>query len=359
MSTNTKILVVEDEEDIREMIAFFLSDEGYTCVEAGNGEQGLEMILSDSEISIVLSDILMPKKSGLEMISEARTLIAKDRQLECIIMTGHGGADEAINALKLGVMDFIQKPFQLDYLGHVVGRADELVTLKRFNQNYQVNLESEVLAQTVEIQSLLDNLEAAHGEALACLAMASEYKDTDTGNHIRRIGEYAALLAAKLGWSESRQNIMRLAAPLHDAGKIGIPDNILLKPGRLDPDEIVLMKQHAEHGCTILSQSEHPTMKIAANIALAHHETWDGSGYPRGLKGKEIAIEARIVSLADVYDALRSQRSYKPAFDHEKAKKIILEGDGRTDPNHFDPDLIELFKEVSDDMDVIFSKWED
>ncbi|PHS78871.1 MAG: response regulator rpfG [Rhodospirillaceae bacterium] len=355
----TKILIVEDEEDIREMIAFYLTGEGYTCDEANNGEQGLDMIMTDPEITIVLSDILMPKKSGLEMIAESLAKIDKSRQLEFVIMTGHGGADEAIDALKLGVMDFIQKPFQLDYLSHVIGRADELVNLKRFNQNYQVNLEQEVQAQTLEIQGLLDNLEGAHGEALACLAMASEYKDTETGNHIRRIGEYAALLSKNLGWSEARQNIMRVAAPLHDAGKIGTPDNILLKPGRLDPDEIAIMKQHVEHGCVILSQSTHPTMKIAANIALAHHETWDGSGYPKGLKGTEIPIEARIVALADVYDALRSERSYKPAFDHEKSMLIILKGDGRTLPEHFDPELLRVFAQVAEDMDAIFSKWED
>ena len=359
MSINTKILIVEDEEDIREMIAFYLTSEGYTCEEASNGEQGLNMIMADPEITIVLSDILMPKKSGLEMIAEALADINKERQLEFVIMTGHGGADEAIDALKLGVMDFIQKPFQLEYLGHVVGRADELVNLKRFNQNYQVNLEEEVQSQTIEIQGLLNNLEAAHGEALACLATASEYKDTETGNHIRRIGEYAALLTSKMGWSVARQNIMRVAAPLHDAGKIGIPDNILLKPGRLDAGEIVIMKQHAEHGCTILSQSDHPTMKIAANIALSHHEAWDGSGYPKGLKGDEIPIESRVVALADVYDALRSQRSYKPSFDHDKAMSIILEGDGRTDPKHFDPELLKVFVQAAEDMDAIFSKWGD
>ena len=356
---SVKILVVEDEDTIREVAVDSLVDEGYECIEACNGLIGLELILSDPEINIVLSDILMPQKNGIDMITEAVKGKSENRSIEFIIMTGHGGAKEAIEALKLGVLDFIQKPFDLDYLMHVVKRAEELVNLKRSNQDYQMNLEAKVSEKTEEVQELLKNLQKAHGQALACLAVASDYRDPETGNHIRRIGAYAHLIAKKLNWSETRLEDILLAAPLHDAGKIGTPDHILLKPGSLDDNEFSIMKQHALNGYAILSQSDHPVMKIAANIALGHHERWNSGGYPQNLVGSEIPIEARIVALVDVYDALRSKRPYKPEFSQEKTLSIILEGDGRTNPSHFDPELLEILESCSDEMNLIYSKWVD
>jgi putative two-component system response regulator len=355
----TKILIVEDEGAIREELVECLTDDGYDCVEAANGEEGLDILLRDKEISIVLSDILMPGKSGLEMINAALTEIDKDRDLEFIILTGHGGSKEAIGALRLGVMDFLEKPIDLDHLVHVVRRAEELVLLKRVSSLYKVGLEAEVQVKTLEIRKLLGNLENAYEEALECLAVAAEYKDPETGNHIHRIGEYAQLMAKELGWSKERQNMMLLAAPLHDVGKIGTPETVLLKPGKLDADEVVLMKQHALNGYDILSHSKHPVMQVAANIALNHHERWDGGGYPRGIKGTEIPIEARITALVDVYDALRSKRPYKPAFDQEKTLSIMLDGDGRTDPSHFDPDLINILRKMADKFDAIYTKLAD
>jgi putative two-component system response regulator len=355
----TKILIAEDEGAIREELVECLADDGYECVEAANGEEGLDILRRDKEISIVLSDILMPGKSGLEMISAALTEIDKDRDLQFIILTGHGGSKEAIDALKLGVMDFLEKPIDLDHLVHVVRRAEELVLLKRVSSHYEAGLEADVQAKTLEIRKLLGNLEHAYEEALECLAVAAEYKDPETGNHIRRIGEYAQLIAKELGWSKERQNMMLLAAPLHDAGKIGTPETVLLKPGKLDADEVVIMKQHAQNGYDILSHSKHPVMQIAANIALNHHERWDGGGYPRGIKGTEIPIEARITAVVDVYDALRSKRPYKPAFDQEKTLSIMLDGDGRTDPSHFDPDLINILRKMADKFDAIYTKLAD
>jgi putative two-component system response regulator len=355
----TKILIAEDEGAIREELVECLADDGYECVEAANGEEGLDILRRDKEISIVLSDILMPGKSGLEMINAALTEIDKDRDLQFIILTGHGGSKEAIDALKLGVMDFLEKPIDLDHLVHVVRRAEELVLLKRVSSHYEAGLEADVQAKTLEIRKLLGNLEHAYEEALECLAVAAEYKDPETGNHIRRIGEYAQLIAKELGWSKERQNMMLLAAPLHDAGKIGTPETVLLKPGKLDADEVVIMKQHAQNGYDILSHSKHPVMQIAANIALNHHERWDGGGYPRGIKGTEIPIEARITAVVDVYDALRSKRPYKPAFDQEKTLSIMLDGDGRTDPSHFDPDLINILRKMADKFDAIYTKLAD
>lgn len=353
------VLVVEDEADIRSEVMECLSEEGWECLEATNGEEGLDLIRRNTDIAVVLTDIQMPSRTGLEMVAAAKAEIDNDRDMEFVIMTGHGGSREAIDALKMGVMDFLEKPIHMDHLIHVVRRAEELVLLKRARRHYGAGLEADVQAKTIEIQKLLGDLEVAYAEALECLAVAAEFKDPETGNHIRRIGEYAQVLAAELGWSERRQRMMLLAAPMHDAGKIGTPESILLKPGKLTPEETAIMKQHPEHGYNILSHSRHPVMLCAANIARGHHERWNGGGYPRGLKGTEIPIEARITALADVFDALRSARPYKPAFDQEKTLSIMLDGDGRTDPSHFDPELLEIFRLKSDDFAAIFERLSD
>lgn len=350
----TKVLVVDDEKFVRDEIVERLNDEGFECVMAADGREGLELLIRDEEITVVLSDILMPEQTGLEMINTAKSELSSDREIEFIVLTGHGGSKEAIEALKLGVSDFLVKPIDLDHLTHVVQRAHELALLRRANSHYELGLELDVQKKTLEIRKLLSNLEDAYGEALECLAVAAEYKDPETGNHLRRIGEYAQLVAKELGWSKTRQKLMLLAAPLHDVGKIGTPESVLLKPGKLDADEIAIMKQHAQNGYDILSHSKHPTMVAAANIAKNHHERWDGSGYPLGIRGTQIPIEARITSIVDVYDALRSKRPYKPEFDQKETLSIMLEGDGRTDPSHFDPELMAILIRVADKFDAIY-----
>ncbi len=354
-----KILVVEDEAEIRAEVVECLADEGFEYLEAANSEEGLDLIRRDPGIAVVLADVKMPGRSGLEMIGAAKAEIGPDRELEFVIMTGHGGSREAIDALKLGVLDFLVKPIDVEHVAHVIRRAEELVLLKRAKRHYEAGLQADVQAKTMEIRKLLGNLEDAYGEALDCLAVAAEFKDPETGNHIRRIGEYAKTVATELGWPGERQQIILLAAPLHDAGKIGTPDRVLLKPGKLDADEMAIMQQHAEIGQSILSRSKHPVMLCAAGIAGGHHERWDGGGYPQGLKGTEIPIEARITSLVDVYDALRSKRPYKPAFDHEKTLSIMLDGDGRTDPSHFDPQVMEVFRVRTDAFAAIFDRLAD
>jgi putative two-component system response regulator len=355
----TKVLIADDEQQIREEIIESLAASGFECIAASNGEEGLDILRRDTEISIVLTDILMPGKSGLEMIHAAQVEFGKDRDIEFIVLTGHGGSVEAIEALKLGVIDFLQKPIDLDYLIRIVRRAQELLLLKSSSRHHEAALEAEVEVKTLEIQTLVYDLEKAYREALECLAMAAEYKDPETGNHINRIGKYAELVAKELGWTKERQTLMLLAAPLHDVGKIGTPEVVLLKPGKLDADEVAIMKQHAQIGYDILSHSKHPVMQAAANIARNHHERWDGGGYPRGISGTEIPIEARIAGLADVYDALRSKRPYKEAFDHEKTLSIMLNGDGRTDPSHFDPELLDILRRMADQFDEAYQRLAD
>ncbi len=202
-------------------------------------------------------------------------------------------------------------------------------------------------------------VEAAYAEALNCLTVAAEYKDEETANHIKRIGDYARMLTRQLGWPEERAELIGRAAPMHDVGKIGVPDAILLKQGPLTAAEWLVMKSHPAIGGKILAGSPSPLLRLAAEIATAHHERFDGTGYPNGLKGEDIPASGRIVMLCDIYDALRSKRPYKPAFDHVTASAIILRGDDRTRPEHFDPALLAAFEHARDAFAEIFERLSD
>ena len=189
---------------------------------------------------------------------------------------------------------------------------------------------------------------------ITSLARAAEVNDDNTGNHILRVGKYCAAICREIGYQDMMANIIEQQSRLHDVGKIHIPAEILKKPGRLTDDEMVLMREHPVFGAQIIGM--HPRLEIARVIALHHHEHWDGSGYPYGLRGTAIPLDARIVAIADVYDALRNRRSYKPPFDHDTATRIIVEGDGRTEPSHFAPDILYIFKKIDKELDEIYEQ---
>ncbi len=355
-----KALIVDDEPDIREELAEFVAQLGLGVVVAGNGEEALNKYFADTEIAIILSDLMMPGLNGLDMLDNMNSAPgADDRVRRVIFMTGNGNTQSVIRAMHLGATEFLLKPVDLDVLEQNIMAARQAVAAERARRAEAALLKEQVSLNEAEISSLSRNIEAAYAEALACLAAAAEYKDPETGQHITRIGEYAAALASELGWTPEWCEMIRLAAPLHDVGKVGMRDAVLLKEGPLDDAELRHMREHPETGYRILSVSGYPTMKMAARIARCHHERWDGTGYPRGLKGSEIPIEASITTLVDVYDALRSERPYKPAFDHDKVMDIIVNGDGRTDPRHFRPDVLAAFQGAQYKMAEIFDQLKD
>lgn len=346
------ILIIDDETLLRCSLVEQLQDQDLICLEAADGEQALEVLAAHPEIEIILVDICMPRMSGLEMMERLRQ--GSRRDVEVIVMTGHGGVEEAVQALRLGASDFILKPFVVNDLMAAISKCDHRLTLRETERQSYEQLEQWITAKAQRAQQLAREIDIARIETVETLAIAAEHRDDDTGIHIRRIGDYAAFLAEAFGWSAQRVHVLRLAAMLHDVGKIGVSDAILLKPGPLTAEEFVAIQAHTQIGFHITSQSTSDLMRCAAGIALSHHERWDGTGYPHKLAGRDIPIEARIVGLCDVYDALRSSRPYKPAMDHQKAASIIIEGDGRTKPSHFDPEVLDAFKIHADTLADIF-----
>ncbi|MCH7569987.1 MAG: response regulator, partial [Deltaproteobacteria bacterium] len=331
-----KILIVDDESYIREILSRWLEAAGYQCVTVANAEDAWKMLsINDALLvgfTLLIADILMPGKSGIELLA----LVGKEHPDVAVIMvTGVDDRTTAIESLRLGAYGYVIKPLDENDLIINVTNALERRRLVLQARQYQEFLEEEVRARTADIRQREE-------EIALRLVSAAESRDKATGDHIRRIGLYSASLAKALGWEQQRVDDIRVAATMHDIGKMGISDGLMLKPDKFTAEEFEVVKKHTEIGAAILGGSDIPLLQMAEEIALYHHEKWNGSGYPRGLAGEEIPESARLVAIVDAYDAIKEPRIYDPARSEEEALAIMIEERG----THFDPRILDCFARI-------------
>jgi len=326
-----RVLVADDDPYVRDILSRWLSAEGYACAAAAGGDEALSR-LEAGPYDLLVSDIRMPGLSGIDLLTEARR---RYPDLAVVMVTAIDEKDVAVRALELGAYGYVIKPFDQSEVIINTVNALERRRLVLASRQYERGLEQKVREQT-------ESIRASQEEIALRLIAASEYRDDETGAHIRRIGLYAEAVATALGFGLDAAEMLRLAAPMHDVGKIGIPDAILQKPGRLSEVERNAMKGHTLIGGDILAGTNIEMLNVAREIALAHHERWDGTGYPRGIAGEVIPETARIVAVVDVYDALVHRRVYRPAMPEEKALRILRENRG----TQFDPRALDSFLDV-------------
>ena len=355
IETFISVLVVDDDPFVLETTSLLLKEFGYNVIRCMSASEAMAK-LKTNRVDVVLTDIKMPDISGIELLEMVH---AFNKDIPVVLMTAYAELNTAIDAIKKGAFDFIIKPFSPEYLLHSLEKAVNYYRLIQMEKNYKHKLEDDVKNRTKELADALRMLKETSKEIIYRLTSVAEYRDTDTGAHIKRIGFYSGRLADALNVNKDFIEAITFTSPMHDIGKVGIPDSILLKPGSLTPQEFEIMKTHTTIGNKMLVDSPHPSIQMAATVAMTHHEKWNGSGYPRGLKGEGIPIEGRIVVIADMYDALRSKRPYKQPFGHEEACRIIMKGDSKTRPEQFDPKVLEAFIKLAPVFDEIFETHKD
>lgn len=352
MNNKPTILAVDDQIQNIELLEAYLIPQGYEIIRAHNGEQALAR-LSGNDIDLVLLDVMMPGMDGFEVTRRIRENLSF-RLLPIILVTALREIDDHVKGIEAGCDDFLSKP--IDKI-ELLARVRALLKVKAYHDlvnDYQKKLESDIAVRTRELNQALASAKAASLEIIQRLSTASECKDEATGSHIARMSHYAAAVARRMGLDEAAVELILYAAPMHDLGKIGIPDRILLKPAKLSPLEWELMKRHTLIGAEILKNSDIELLRIGEMIARTHHEKWDGSGYPAGLRGIEIPLVGRIVAIADVFDAMTSTRPYKETSSVEAALDEIRAGKG----SHFDPDVVDAFFEILDEIRAIKQQYE-
>ena len=352
LAETERILIVDDEESIRALLARLLGAHGYECATAESPAVA-RRLLSAQAFALVLSDVNMPGESGFDFAQEVH-LEYPDTAV--VLVTGLDDRGVAEAALAQGAYGYVLKPFKSNELLINVVNALRRRALEIENRHHRDRLEQTVLERTATLRDTIARLEASEGEArrlheetIRRLSWAAEFRDHETSQHIVRMSLYCSLLARLAGIDAEHAELIRIASPMHDIGKIGIPDRILLKPGALGDEERLVMEAHAEIGHRILGGSHAELLDLAALMALTHHERVDGTGYPQGLAGDEIPIEGRIAAVADVFDALTTERVYRPAFQPNQARTMMLEGRG----TQFDPRLLDLFLGAFDDVRAI------
>lgn len=348
MDTEKKIMLVVDDMELNRAILCELFNDKYQVIEAENGKEALQLIQKYREsIAIVLLDLIMPIMNGFEVLQKMADTSLADR-IPVIMITSENSEQAILNGYNLGVSDVITKPFNPDIVRKRVQNTVEL-------NSYKLQLENKVKVQVEFIERQAQELERVNSFIIDTLSTIVEFRDLESGQHVKRIRGFTKMLLYAVAkdhkeyeLTEESINTISSASAMHDIGKIAIPDHILLKPGRLTPEEFEIMKTHTTKGCDLLNSLNYIKtsnyFRYSYEICRYHHERWDGNGYPDHLKGDEIPIWAQVVALADVYDALTSERVYKPAYTHDQAVKMILNGEC----GQFNPILMDVFNEMKD-----------
>lgn len=337
-----RILVVDDESSIRDVVCSMLASSGYRCTPVESGHHALAL-LSSSDFELMLSDLMMSGMDGITLLGHTKERFP---DMPVIMVTAVSDIAVALDSIRIGAYDFLQKPFEREQLLNTVRRALNTRRLQIENREYQTNLELQVAARTRQLQHAMEELEKSYDITLEALGDALDLKDSETEGHSKRVTAFTIAIARAMGLPKDRVSVIARGAFLHDIGKMAIPDRVLTKPGPLNPEEVAEMRKHCELGYQIVRKI--PFLTEAAEIVYAHQERWDGTGYPRGLKGEEIPLGARIFAVADTLDAMTSDRPYRPAQSYRVARKEIEDWSGR----QFDPAIVRVFLSIPE------SEWE-
>ena len=342
-----RVLVVDDNPDQLDLMEVMLRKHRYTNVELTSDPTCVASSYAAQPYDLILLDMEMPVMNGVDVMRQLKGEL-KGAFMPVIVLTAHEGADIRLQALKEGARDYISKPFVDTEFAHRIRNHLEVRMLYNERETQNEILEQRVSERTAELKE-------TQTEILRRLAKAGEFRDNDTGNHVQRVSHSCRALGKAAGMDEQAMEMIYMASPLHDIGKIGVPDHILLKKGRLNDEEQVIMRKHVDYGVELLSNHPARVLQVACSIAQNHHEKWDGTGYPNALAGESIPIDARIVAICDVFDALTSVRPYKVAWTAESAVAFLNEQAG----SHFDPRLVKLFVAILPEILVIRERFSD
>ena len=336
-----RILVVDDEEPIREIVSSMLVSANYQCRQAASGLEALALLNSGEEFELMLSDLMMADLDGIGLLERTKE---KYPDMPVVMVTAVHDISVALAAIRNGAYDYLLKPFEREQLLATVRRALENRRLKLENRQYQTNLETLVADRTAQLRKAMGNLERSYDITLEALGDALDLKDAETEGHSKRVTAFTIAIARAMGLAKEEINVIARGAFLHDVGKMAIPDNILRKPGKLDEEEILIMREHCWRGYQMVKKI--PFLQEASEIVYSHQEKFDGSGYPRGLKGNEIPLGARIFAIADTLDAMTSDRPYRPAQSWQAAREEIERFKGR----QFDPEVVAVFQSMPNEI---------
>lgn len=345
---NARILIVDDEASNVLLLQRILDIAAYKQVQSTEDPRQVVEMFRQRAFDIVLLDLNMPYMNGYEVMEQLQAEAGENMPM-VLMLTAQHAQEFRQHALDNGALDYVTKPFNAEELLSRIRNLVDVKLARDFIHKQKEILEQKVAQRTHELELRTSELHETRLQVVRRLGRAAEYRDNETGLHIVRMSKMAAALGKVAGMNEYECDLLLNAAPMHDIGKLGIPDNILLKPGKLEADEWTIMQTHAQIGADILSGDDSELLKMAEEIALTHHEKWNGKGYPNGLVGEDIPLAGRLCALSDVFDALTSVRPYKKAWSVEKAVDLIKEESGE----HFDPRLVELFLQLLPEMIAI------